>query len=92
MPEFRNLGQFLKAKRVSSQWTQGGLAAELGSIHSQFVSNWERGLCAPPNHCFQKLITCLKIDRKELVRVMLMDAKAEIESKVLKKKSAKGRS
>ncbi len=89
MAEFQHLGPFLKSKRESNSFTQGALATELGNVHSQFVSNWERGLCAPPGHCIHKLIVLLKIDRKELVKVMLRDAQDEIEAKVYKKKSNK---
>ena len=89
MAEFKHLGIYLKAKRATTNFTQGGLAEELGNVHSQFISNWERGLCAPPNHCFPKLISLLKIDKKELVKVMLKDAQEEIESKIYKKKPAK---
>ena len=86
MAEFHHLGTFLKQKRVDAGYTQAELAASLGDVHSQFVSNWERGLCAPPGHCFQKLIDLLKLNRDKLVEVMLADARVEIESKVYKKK------
>lgn len=88
MAEFQNLGNFLKQKRVDSGLTQSELAAKLGDVHSQFVSNWERGLCAPPSHSFQKLIDVLKINRDRMVEVMLEDSKLVIESKVLKKKKS----
>jgi hypothetical protein len=52
----------------------------------QFVSNWERGLCAPPSHCFHELIEILKLNREQLVDAMLIDSKLVIESKVYKKK------
>ncbi len=86
MAEFQNLGTFLKEKRLSSKYTQAELASSLGDVHSQFVSNWERGLCAPPGHCLPKLIDVLKLNRAKLVDVMLQDSKADIEAKVFKKK------
>ncbi len=89
MAEFKHLGIFLKAKRATTNFTQGGLAGELGNVHSQFISNWERGLCAPPTHCFPKLISLLKIDKKELVRVMMKDAQTDIEARIYKKKANK---
>ncbi len=87
MAEFQNLGVFLKEKRISSKYTQAGLALSLGDVHSQFVSNWERGLCAPPGHCLAKLIDILKLNRVKLMDVMLEDSRAEIEAKIFKKKS-----
>ncbi len=86
MVEFQNLGNFLKAKRTEAGYTQQELAGKLGDIHSQFVSNWERGLCAPPGHSFQKLIELLKINREKLVDVMMEDSRNVIEAKVMKKK------
>lgn len=87
MAEFNQLGQYLKEKRVASGLTQAELASKLGDVHSQFVSNWERGLCAPPGHAFQDLIGILKLNREHLVEVMLIDSQKTIKAKVYKKKS-----
>ncbi len=86
MAEFNNLGAFLKKKRVDAGFTQAELASKLGDVHSQFVSNWERGLCAPPGHSLHKLIDLLKLNREKLVEVMLADSKIVIQGKVYKKK------
>lgn len=91
MAEFNQLGQYLKEKRVESGYTQAELAGKLGDVHSQFVSNWERGLCAPPSHAFQDLIGILKLNREKLVEVMLVDSQKVIESKVYKKKGKAGK-
>jgi transcriptional regulator with XRE-family HTH domain len=91
MAEFHHLGAYLKEKRVTSNYTQAELASSLGDVHSQFVSNWERGLCAPPGHCLHKLIDVLKLNREKLVDIMLQDSRSEIEAKVFKKKSRTGR-
>ncbi|MCM2353864.1 MAG: helix-turn-helix domain-containing protein [Pseudobdellovibrio sp.] len=85
MTEFFELGQYLKEKRVSSGFTQAELAGKLGDVHTQFVSNWERGMCAPPNHCFQLLISVLDLNRDKLVKVMLADSKKIISKKVFAK-------
>ncbi len=83
---YKKLGLFLKEKRVEAGLTQPALADKLGEVHSQFVSNWERGLCAPPSHAFQRLISVLDLSREELVRVMVADYQSEVEYKVYKKK------
>ncbi len=88
MAEFNHLGAFLRQKRIDSGFTQAELAEKLGDVHSQFVSNWERGLCAPPGHSLHKLIDLLKLNREKLVEVMLEDSKSVIESKVYKKKKS----
>lgn len=87
MAEFNHLGAYLREKRIDSGYTQAELASSLGDVHSQFVSNWERGLCAPPGHSLQKLIELLKLNREKLVDVMLMDSRSVIEAKVYKKKA-----
>ncbi len=71
--------------------SQAELAEMLGGMHPQFVSNWERGLCAPPSNSFNTVIKILKIDRSELVNVMMEDSRAEIELQVLGKKRVSGR-
>lgn len=92
MTDFFELGQYLKERRVSLGFTQSELASKLGNVHTQFVSNWERGLCAPPNHCFQNLITILEINRDTLVKVMLADSKKIIADKVYEKPNKQKRS
>lgn len=83
--EYRNLGSFLKSARLTVGFTQVEVS-EAVKVHVQFVSNWERGLCAPPGHCFDKLITYLKINREHLVQAMMSDCKLSIESKVYPKR------
>lgn len=87
MREFTNLGAFLKKKRIDRNLTQRDLAYALEDVHIQFVSNWERGLCAPPAHSFEKIIEVLKINRETLVSVMLEDSRMAIEAKVYKRKN-----
>jgi transcriptional regulator with XRE-family HTH domain len=83
--EFENLSKFLKDKRTKMKLTQASLAAKLNGVHIQFVSNWERGLCAPPGHCFDNLINVLKVNRSELIAVMLLDQERVIKNFVYKK-------
>ncbi len=87
--EFANLGKYLKEKRIKSKYTQTELAQALGNVHTQFVSNWERGLCAPPSHCFHDLIRISKLNRAHLVEAMLEDSKQIIELKVYGKKNTR---
>lgn len=81
MREFSHLGDYLKKQRVGKKLTQAELAKKL-KVHNQFVSNWERGLCAPPGNSLPKLIHLLQINREKLVEVMLKDSKIVIENKV----------
>ncbi|AZZ37925.1 hypothetical protein CIK05_14315 [Bdellovibrio sp. qaytius] len=83
--EFQNLGLYLKEKRLGAGLTQTELSQSL-KVHVQFVSNWERGLCAPPSHCFHHLIDVLALSRDQVVVAMVSDSKRSIEAKVFKKK------
>ena len=91
MAEFHNLGRYLKEKRIEAGLTQIALAEKLGLAHSQFVSNWERGLCAPPNASFQGLISLLKLNRGRLMEVMMEDSKTNIAAKVYRKSKTTAR-
>lgn len=86
MIPFKHLGLFLQQHRIQKDLTQKAVSENLSNVHVQFVSNWERGLCAPPGHCMDDLIKLLKINKEKLVEVMLKDSKAEIEAKVYPKK------
>ena len=86
MADFNHLGEFLRKHRLAAGLTQTEVASALGGIHSQFVSNWERGLCSPPGYSFQTLIKILKIKPESLVEAMLVDARNAIEKKVYTKK------
>lgn len=86
--EFQNLGTYLKEKRVETKLTQSQVSEYL-KVHSQYISNWERGLCAPPTHCFQHALDLLGADRKKVVELMLLDSKKIIEAKIFKKTKKK---
>lgn len=87
MAEFSNLGALLKEYRIQKGFTQAALAEALNGLHSQFVSNWERGQCAPPSHCFHQLLDLLKVNRKKVEKAMLEDARLEIRARVYSKKN-----
>lgn len=78
MKTFESLGAYLLKKRQEKGLTQAGLAKELGGLHSQFVSNWERGLCAPPSHIKKKLAKVLKINEEHLWQALMADAGREV--------------
>lgn len=86
--EFQNLGSYLKERRLAVGLTQAEVSEKL-KVHTQFVSNWERGTCAPPSHCFHQAIEILEADKDKLVKLMVLDSKIVIEAKVFKKKKSK---
>jgi transcriptional regulator with XRE-family HTH domain len=86
MAQFKHLGNYLREARVDSGLMQINLARILKYSSSQFISNWERGLSAPPNKDLQVLIKLLKLNRAKLVEVMVEDATAEVLRKVYLKR------
>ena len=62
----KNLGTFLKRKRQDAKLTQKDIAQEMGYTTPQFISNWERGLIAPPLPTIKKIITLYKCDADEV--------------------------
>lgn len=71
----KNLSQglYLKEKRISAKMSQSEVAERLGYTSSQFISNWERGLCSPPMDVLQRLIKIYKVDPRRLVQLILED-------------------
>lgn len=51
---FENAGILLKSYRKSISMTQLELSKK-SKVHSQFVSNWERGKCLPPVPVMKKI-------------------------------------
>lgn len=86
--DFQNLGTYLRERRLTVGLTQAELSAKL-KVHVQFVSNWERGACAPPSHCFHQTLEVLEADKDKVVKFMILDSKLIIEAKVFKKKKSK---
>lgn len=75
----RRLSIKLKERRVAIKMTQRQLAKKIGYQSSQFVSNWERGLCDPPWQMLPKLCEILGLS-KDLVReILIEDLKKEVE-------------
>lgn len=65
------LASFLRTHREQSGISQAEVAKKLGYSTPQFISNWERGLSAPPFNAFKKLATIYKVDADELFQVLL---------------------
>lgn len=73
----RRLGAFLKAKRTEMGFSQSYVSQKMGYTTPQFVSNFERGLCSPPQHKIKELMALYKISPKTLLGLML-DVQEEI--------------
>lgn len=67
---FKNIGRRLSKMRRAQGLTQATVAEKLGYGTSQFISNFERGLCGPPIHQLRNLVKLYKIDKSELHRFL----------------------
>jgi transcriptional regulator with XRE-family HTH domain len=64
--KYEELGTFLKESRKAVGLTQKEVSTKLGYSTSQFISNFERGACLPPNKKLPALTRIYKVDRQEI--------------------------
>ncbi|MFZ4404824.1 MAG: helix-turn-helix domain-containing protein [Pseudobdellovibrionaceae bacterium] len=67
----KTLSEILKSKREAAGLSQGDVAGKLNYSTPQFVSNWERGLSAPPMYALKKLAHLYNIEDEELFQALL---------------------
>jgi len=63
-------GKFLKQARQAKKITQKELAQKL-NCHAQFISNWERGLCLPPETMLVPLSKIVSFNRVAFKKLLL---------------------
>ncbi len=77
--KLRHIGSYLKEIRQKRNITQAELAKKLGYTTSQFVSNWERGLCSPPLDSIVEISDFLAIPKSTIMGLILEQTKSELE-------------
>jgi transcriptional regulator with XRE-family HTH domain len=85
--KFGSFGSFLKNAREKRNVTQSELAKKLGYTTSQFISNWERGLCDPPMDAIPEISQFLGLSKRDVVTAILEQTKLNIESQFSRTKS-----
>lgn len=70
-PIYKELGTYLKEKRLKANLSQAQVSQELGYTSPQFVSNFERGLCSPPLPKLRILIDLYRIPLKEITELLI---------------------
>lgn len=70
---FEILGNFLQDKRTKAGLSQGDVADKLGYSSPQFISNFERGLCAPPLNKLKMLVQLYGLNSEEVVKLMMKE-------------------
>lgn len=79
---FEVLGHYLKQKRKASGFTQWEVAKELGYTSPQFISNFERGLCAPSFDTLPRLIKMYRIPQNEILELLLKQQEQYLREKL----------
>jgi transcriptional regulator with XRE-family HTH domain len=74
-----SLGKYLAEKRMKAGVTQIELQKKLGYTSPQYISNWERGICAPPIHQLYDICKITKADRQELFDFLMTDLRNFLE-------------
>lgn len=72
------LANFLRTHREKAGFSQADVAQKLGYSTPQFVSNWERGISAPPFNALKKLAVLYSIDADALFNVVLENKLGEV--------------
>jgi transcriptional regulator with XRE-family HTH domain len=75
----KEIGSFLKNKRVQKQLTQGQVAKLMGYSSPQFISNIERGVCSPPLKSLKKIASIYEIPEEELIDFILVKQKVVLQ-------------
>jgi transcriptional regulator with XRE-family HTH domain len=88
--EFKTLGTYFQEKRSDKGLSQKDVADILGYSSAQFVSNWERGISAPPLEALPTLVKLYQIPTKEIVTLMLKEQE-KVLLKVLSKSKKKSK-
>lgn len=81
------VGSYFRKKRVESGMTQIELSKRLGYSTSQFVSNWERGVCMPPLSNMASLCDLLSIPKREIVDLLTDEYRRNLERAVKLKRA-----
>lgn len=71
MSKQNKLAEFLKEHREKSFLSQAEVAQKLGYSTPQFISNWERGVSAPPINTIRKIASLYKVTAEELFELQL---------------------
>lgn len=71
--DFTALGRYLAEKRLEKGLSQAAVARTLGYSSAQFISNFERGVCAPPMKKLKRMMEMYEMPSNK-VTVLLLDA------------------
>ena len=79
MKTFRHISKIMKRARLDAQISQKELAAHLGYISPQMISNWERELCGPPMDAVKASIKYLNVNKAQIKAALIKDYEADLD-------------
>lgn len=74
-----NLAKYLRHSRKLAGYTQDQVAKACRYSTPQFVSNWERGVSAPPVETLQVLCVLYYINPNDMIAILVKDYKTRLE-------------
>jgi transcriptional regulator with XRE-family HTH domain len=89
---FKTLGTFLKKRRCALNLTQLEVSLKLGYTNAQFLSNCERGLCAPPLKTIRELVTIYKVPVKTMINLLMDEQRKLLQSELTRSPRLRARS
>ena len=75
---FTMLGNYLQRQRRAAGFTQREVSNALGYSSAQFISNFERGIAAPPAKKLKTLINLYGLKRPEVIARLVRGYKEEL--------------
>ncbi|MEO5668308.1 MAG: helix-turn-helix transcriptional regulator [Bdellovibrionota bacterium] len=89
--KFEFTSKYFRQKRIDAGMTQSELATALGFSSAQIVSNWERGVCAPPMASLRPMIKILKLDPEEVTDVITEENKRVLSELLTPRRASKSK-
>jgi transcriptional regulator with XRE-family HTH domain len=83
----QHLGAYLREKRERAGYTQSDIAQKLGYSTPQFISNFERGLCAPPMKNLKTFVKLYKISVDEIVNLIIKEQESTLRRELSARRS-----
>ncbi|WP_413557286.1 helix-turn-helix domain-containing protein [Bdellovibrio sp. HCB209] len=80
-----NLGEFLAQCRKNKALSQKEVAALLGYVSGQFISNWERNICMPPIPQLRDLAKIYEVSEQVLFNMILEKELTQVAKELHKK-------
>lgn len=75
----QKFAEYIKTKRLEAGLSQKDVSDNFGYSTPQFISNWERGISAPPMKTLKKLAQLYKTPAEDMFHCLLEDTLHQVE-------------